>query len=454
MTIELDTTTARGVLGGPKLPQERRLVTELPGPRSRDLLARKTAAVSAGVSQLMPVFAVAAGGGVVVDVDGNSLIDLGSGIAVTTIGNADPAVAEAVADQVYRFTHTCFMITGYEQYVAVAERLNRLTPGSHAKRTALFNSGAEAVENAIKIARLATGRPAVVAFDHAYHGRTNLTMGLTAKAMPYKTGFGPFAGEIYRAPMSYPFRDGLSGPQAAASAIMQIEKQVGAQQLAAVIIEPIQGEGGFIVPAPGFLPALAAWTAEHGVVLIADEIQTGFARTGAMFACEHEGVVPDLITMAKGLAGGLPLSAVTGRADLMDASHPGGLGGTYGGNPVACAAALAALDGYEQRDLAARAREIEQLAKDRLLAAQRVDRRIGDVRGRGAMIAVELVDPSTGAADAGLTARVAKAAHAEGVIVLTCGTHGNVLRLLPPLSIPDALLAEGLDVVLDALSRS
>ncbi len=456
-TMARDAGPAADLRGGPDLPQVRRLLTDLPGPRSRELVARKQAAVSDGVSLMMPVFAAAAGGGVVVDVDGNSLIDLGSGIAVTTVGNADPAVAEAVSDQVSRFTHTCFMITGYEPYVAVAERLNALTPGSHAKRTALFNSGAEAVENAIKIARIATGRQAVVAFDHAYHGRTNLTMGLTAKAMPYKSGFGPFAGEIYRAPMSYPYRDGLRGPEAAALAITQMEKQVGPDHLAALIIEPIQGEGGFIVPAPGFLPALADWAARNDVVLIADEIQTGFARTGAMFACEHEDVVPDLVTMAKGLAGGLPLSAVTGRADLMDASHSGGLGGTYGGNPVACAAALATLDAYEGRGLIERARQIEHLVLDRLRTAQRADTRIGDVRGRGAMIAIELVEASgtvPAAPDAGLAARVAKGAHAEGVIVLTCGTHGNVLRLLPPLAISDALLSEGLDVLLAALARN
>ena len=451
MTMQLNPATALDAVGGPTLAQERRLVTPLPGPRAAALLARKSEAVSAGVSVLMPTVAVAAGGGVVLDVDGNSLIDLGSGIAVTTVGNADPEVTTAVARAAQRYTHTCFMITPYEEYVAVAERLNAMTPGAHAKRTALFNSGAEAVENAIKVARLATGRPAVAAFDHAYHGRTNLTMGLTAKAMPYKTGFGPFAGEIYRAPMSYPLRDGLSGPEAARLAITQLEKQVGADQLAAVIIEPIQGEGGFIVPAPGFLSALAEWTAAHDVVLIADEIQTGFARTGDMFACEHEGIVPDLITMAKGLAGGLPLSALTGRADLMDAPHAGGLGGTYGGNPVACAAALATLDAYEQRDLPQRAREIGSLITEQLGSAQREDPRIAEVRGRGAMIAVELVDPSTGAPDAALAGRVAKSAHSQGVIVLTAGTYGNVLRLLPPLSIPDALLTEGLGIVLGAL---
>jgi 4-aminobutyrate aminotransferase / (S)-3-amino-2-methylpropionate transaminase / 5-aminovalerate transaminase len=443
------------LVGGPALPQERRLRTPLPGPRTQELQARKAAAVSSGVSVTMPVYAAAAGGGVVLDVDGNSLIDLGSGIAVTTIGNADPAVAAAVADQVARFTHTCFMITGYQTYVEVAERLNRLTPGDHAKRTALFNSGAEAVENAIKIARIATGKQAVVAFDHAYHGRTNLTMGLTAKSMPYKSGFGPFAGEIYRVPTSYPYRDGgRSGLEAAQVALLQIDKQVGAGNLAAIIIEPIQGEGGFVVPAPGFLTELSAWAAAHDVVFIADEIQTGFARTGAMFACEHEGVVPDLITTAKGIAGGLPLAAVTGRVDLMDAPHAGGLGGTYGGNPVACAAALAALDAFEHGGLVERAKVIESIALTRLEAARRTDPRIGDVRGRGAMLAIELVDPTSGQPDASLTAAVAKAAHAQGVIVLTCGTYGNVIRLLPPLTIPDHLLSEGLDVLLDALAQN
>ena len=246
-------------------------------------------------------------------------------------------------EQVAPFTHTCFMITPYEGYVAVAEALNRLTPGDHDKRTALFNSGAEAVENAVKIARTHTKKQAVVAFDHAYHGRTNLTMALTAKSMPYKSGFGPFAPEVYRAPLSYPYRDGknVDGAAAARRAIDLIEKQVGAANLAAVVIEPIQGEGGFIVPADGFLPALADWCPANDVVFIADEVQTGFARTGEMFACEHDGVVPDLIVTAKGIAGGLPLSAVTGRAEIMDAAHVGGLGGTYGGNPIACAAALA-----------------------------------------------------------------------------------------------------------------
>lgn len=426
----------------------RRLVTELPGPRSRELMARKTSAVASGVGTTMPVFTAHAGGGLLEDVDGNVLIDLGSGIAVTTVGASEPRVVAAVQQQVADFTHTCFMVTPYEGYVAVAEHLNRLTPGDHEKRTALFNSGAEAVENAVKIARHATGRDAVVVFDHAYHGRTNLTMAMTAKSMPYKHGFGPFASEVYRAPLSYPYRDGgLDGASAAARAIDVIEKQVGADNLAAVVIEPIQGEGGFIVPADGFLPALAAWCRANGVVFVADEVQSGFARTGALFACDHEGVVPDLIVTAKGIAGGLPLSAVTGRAELMDAVHTGGLGGTYGGNPIACAAALAVIETIEADGLVERAREIEELVVGRLHALEARDDRIGDVRGRGAMVAVELVEAGTDTPDPVLAREVATRSHAEGVIVLTCGTYGNVLRFLPPLTITDEQLTEAFDVI-------
>lgn len=440
--------------GGPELAQQRRLVTSLPGPRSAEILARKADAVPSGVAHTVPIAAVAAGGGVVVDADGNSLIDLGSGIAVTTIGNAHPKVAAAIAAQAAQFTHTCFMISPYESYIEVAEALNRLTPGTFAKKTALFNSGAEAVENAVKIARRHTGRQAVVAFDHSYHGRTNLTMALTAKSMPYKSGFGPFAPEVYRAPLSYPFRDGLSGTDAAERAISQIEKQVGAENLAALIIEPIQGEGGFIVPADGFLPALTAWCRANGIVFIADEVQTGFARTGTMFASEQFGIEPDLITTAKGIAGGLPLAAVTGRAEMMDAAHAGGLGGTYGGNPIACAAALAAIDVFENGGSLERAQQIGTILRERLNALQDDDARIGEVRGRGAMVAVEFVDPATNTPDALLAGAVARACIANGVIVLTCGTYGNVIRFLPPLSIGDDLLNEGLDVVADALASA
>ena len=440
-----------------RLEQSRRLVTEIPGPVSLELNKRRVAAVSRGVGITMPVYVARAGGGIVEDVDGNRLIDLGSGIAVTTIGNSAPRVVDAVRAQVADFTHTCFMVTPYEQYIAVAEELNRITPGSGEKRSVLFNSGAEAVENAIKVARSYTHKSAVMAFDHAYHGRTNMTMALTAKSMPYKSGFGPFAPEIYRAPMSYPYRDGLldkelatNGELAAARAISVFEKQVGADNLAAVIIEPIQGEGGFIVPAEGFLPALLDWCRKNNVVFIADEVQSGFARTGAMFACEHEGpngLEPDLICTAKGIAGGLPLSAVTGRADIMDAPHVSGLGGTFGGNPVACAAALASIATIESDGLIERAQQIERLATERLLRLQADDDRLGDVRGRGAMIAVELVKSGTTDPDPGLTQKLATAAHAAGVIVLTCGMFGNVIRLLPPLTISDELLNEGLDIL-------
>ncbi len=451
----LDSPADTTPVGGPQLPQERRLVTEIPGPLSREVLARKAAAVPNGVGVTFPIAVVAAGGGVVVDVDGNSLIDLGSGIAVTGVGNAAPEVVAAVTDQVSRFTHTCFTITAYDGYIRVAEALNRLTPGDHDKRTALFNSGAEAVENAVKIARAYTRKQAVVVFDHAYHGRTNLTMAMTAKSMPYKSGFGPFASEVYRVPLSYPFRDGgLSGADAAAAAISQIEKQVGAANLAAVVIEPIQGEGGFIEPALGFLPAIAAWAKDNGVVFVADEIQTGFSRTGHLFASEHEGLVPDLITTAKGIAGGLPLSAVTGRAEIMDAAHAGGLGGTYGGNPVACAAALASIDLFENGGLTERAREIDVVLRGALNALRAADDRIGDVRGRGAMMAIELVEPATGAPDAALTAKIAAFAHAHGVVLLTCGTYGNVIRFLPPLTISDDLLREGVRVVGEALAAT
>jgi 4-aminobutyrate aminotransferase / (S)-3-amino-2-methylpropionate transaminase / 5-aminovalerate transaminase len=439
--------------------QSRHLVTEIPGPASLELTKRRAAAVSHGVGMTMPVFAARAAGGIVEDVDGNRFIDLGSGIAVTTIGNAAPRVVDAVRAQVADNTHTCFMVTPYEQYVAVAEHLNRLTPGSGEKRSVLFNSGAEAVENAVKIARSHTRKQAVVAFDHAYHGRTNMTMALTAKSMPYKSGFGPFAPEIYRAPLSYPFRDGLidkelatDGELAAQRAIDVIAKQVGAENLAAVVIEPIQGEGGFIVPAEGFLPALLDWCQRNNVVFVADEVQTGIARTGAWFACEHESIEPDLICIAKGIAGGLPLSAVTGRAEIMDAPHTSGVGGTFGGNPVACAAALATIDTIEADGLLARAREIERLMKDRLFALQAADDRIGDVRGRGAMIAVEFVKPDNAEPDAKLTNALANAAIGAGVIVLTAGTFGNVVRFLPPLTISDELLSEGLDVLAGLLA--
>ncbi|MBQ1018419.1 4-aminobutyrate--2-oxoglutarate transaminase [Micromonospora sp. D93] len=417
-------------------------------PSSEELHKRRGGAVARGVGSVIQSYVDRASGGTVTDVDGREWIDFAAGIAVTSVGNSAPRVVEAVRAQVERFTHTCFMVAPYESYVAVCEQLNALTPGGFEKRSALFNSGAEAVENAVKVARHATGRPAVVVFDHAYHGRTNLTMALTAKNMPYKHRFGPFAGEIYRVPMSYPLRDGgLSGTDAAARAVEMIEKQVGGENAAALLIEPIQGEGGFVVPAPGFLPALRAWATAAGVVFVADEIQTGFCRTGDWFACQHEGVEPDLVTVAKGIAGGLPLAAVTGRAELMDAVHVGGLGGTYGGNPIACAAALATIETMHELDLAGAARRIESVLVPRLRAIAERDARVAEVRGRGAMLAVELVLPGTLTPDPVTTAAISAACHAAGLLTLTCGTYGNVLRFLPPLVISDGHLGRGADLL-------
>ncbi len=443
-------------VGGPELPQHRNLVTEIPGPASRALMERRGRTVARGLSTTLPVFVTAAGGGVLVDADGNSLIDFGSGIAVTSVGNAASAVVERVREQVAQFTHTCFMVTPYEGYVEVCEELAKRTPGTYEKRSALFNSGAEAVENAIKIARHYTGRQAVVAFDHAYHGRTNLTMALTSKNMPYKQGFGPFASEIYRVPMAYPLRwpDGPVACKAEALGVVKslIHAQVGEQNVAAIIIEPIQGEGGFIVPPDGFLTGLAEYCREHGIVFIADEIQSGFCRTGDWFAVEHDGVIPDLVTTAKGIAGGLPLAGVTGRAEIMDAVHPGGLGGTYGGSPVACAAALGAIATMEAEDLPARARRIGEIMLPRLRKLAEAHPVIADVRGRGAMIAIELTRPGTLDPDPAATAAVAAFCHAHGLVVLTCGTYGNVLRFLPPLVIGEELLEEGLDILEDAFA--
>jgi 4-aminobutyrate aminotransferase/(S)-3-amino-2-methylpropionate transaminase len=437
------------------IPQERRLVTSIPGPLSLALHARKAEAVSAGIGVGLPVYVTRAGGGVLVDVDGNSLIDMGSGIAVTTVGNANPYVVENVQHQVAEFTHTCFMVTPYAGYVEVCEALNRLTPGSHAKRSALFNSGAEAVENAVKIARAYTKRQAVVVVEHGYHGRTNLTMALTAKNMPYKQSFGPFAPEVYRVPMSYPYRDrGISGKEMAAIATTRIEKEIGAANVAAIIIEPIQGEGGFIVPGEGYFSGMAAFAKDHGIVFVADEIQSGFCRSGDWFASEYEQVVPDLITTAKGIAGGLPLAAVTGRAEIMDSVHPGGLGGTYGGNPVACAAALGAIRWMEEADANAIAKGIESTMMPRLRAMAEQFPAIGDIRGRGAMIAIELVRPGSMEPDADLAGALNKFCHAHGVVTLTTGTYGNVFRFLPPLTMPAHLLEEALTILEQAFEAN
>ncbi len=441
------------------VPQERRLLTPLPGPRSQALHARKAAVVSSGVGVGLPAYIERAGGGILVDVDGNQLIDFGSGIAVTTVGNSAPAVVERVREQVGDFTHTCFMVTPYEEYVEVCEQLADLTPGDHEKRSALFNSGAEAVENAIKIARTHTGRQGVVAFEHGYHGRTNLTMALTSKNMPYKHGFGPFAPEVYRAPMAYPLR-WPGGPDRCADQAFEafvdvVHTQVGESNTAAVIIEPIQGEGGFVVPPAGWLRRVAEFCAEHGILLVADEIQSGFCRTGDWFASDHEGVVPDLITTAKGIAGGLPLAAVTGRAEVMDSVHAGGLGGTYGGNPVACAAALGAIETMRTQDLCGRARQIETLFRGRLEQLRAKYDVVAEIRGRGAMLAIEL---TAGAGDLRpnptATAAISSFCHSQGLVTLTAGSYGNVFRFLPPLSAPDHLLSEGLDIIDEAFAHT
>jgi 4-aminobutyrate aminotransferase/(S)-3-amino-2-methylpropionate transaminase len=442
--------------GGPSLPQVRRVVTEIPGPKSRALLERRANAVSASLTIAMPIFVSAAGGGVIVDVDGNSIIDMGAGIAVVNVGNSADHVVKNVQEQVAAFTHTCFMVAPYEGYVEVCEALNDLTPGTHQKKSALFNSGAEAIENAVKIARAYTNRDAVVVFEHAYHGRTNLTMAMTAKSMPYKHSFGPFASEIYRMPMAYPFRWLGSAEKCAEEALAEIlhkiEKEIGADNVAAIVIEPIQGEGGFIVPPKGFLPGLAAFAKEHGIVFVADEVQTGFARTGDLFACEDEAIIPDLIATAKGIAGGLPLSAVTGRAEMMDSVHAGGLGGTYGGSPVACAAAIGAIRTIKESDLTAKAKRIGEVMLPALDEMKRKYPVIGEVRGRGAMIAIELVMPGTKDPNPAAVSAITKFCQQEGVLVLSAGTYGNVIRFLPPLVMPEELLLEALEIVEKALA--
>ena len=438
------------------VPQERRIVTAIPGPKSQELHQRRLAVVPTGVSSALPVYIARANGAILVDVDGNQFVDFGAGIGVTTVGHTETAVVEAAAGQLQDVIHTLFTITPYEEYVRVAELLAQHTPGDHAKKTVLVNSGAEAVENGVKIARKFTGRRAVAVLDHAYHGRTNLTMAMNYKAMPYATGFGPFAGDVYHVPNSYPYRDGLSGAEAAARTIAYLEKVIGASDLACLVAEPIQGEGGFIVPAEGYLAALQDWCTANGVVFIADEIQSGMARTGAFYASEHFGLVPDLVLSAKGIAGGLPLAAVTGRAEIMDSAQPGGLGGTFGGNPVAAAAAVAVFETIERNDLLAEAGRIERALKPALVELQEKYDIIGDVRGIGAMIAIELVTPGTAQTtkepNPDAVNRIIAAAAQQGILFLNAGTWGNVLRFLPSLAVSDELIADAVSVIDDAIA--
>ena len=442
------------------IPQERRLLTEIPGPKSRALMERRMEAVPQAVFYTTPIFVEAASGAIIRDVDGNSLIDLGAGLAVLNTGNADPAVVDAVREQAERFTHTCIHVTQNEPYVALAERLNALVPGDVTRKTMFANSGAEAVENAVKIARYYTKRSAVIVFDHAFHGRTLQAMTMTAKVSPYKQGFGPTAPEIYRLPFAYPYRcpTGGSTPEecaqsCAAYCIDEMEKHIGPENIACLVVEPIQGEGGFVVPAPGFLPKLADYCRDRGILFVADEVQTGIGRTGKWFGIEHEGIVPDLVTMAKSLAGGLPLSAVTGRAEVMDNVHVGGIGGTFGGNPLSCAAALAVLDHVEREGLVDRAVRIGWIMTSRLTEMAERYSLIGDVRGRGAMVAMELVeDRDTKAPAKEATGRLIEECYKQGVVILKAGTYDNVIRLLPPLTISEDLLGEGLDVLEKALA--
>ncbi|WP_430646112.1 4-aminobutyrate--2-oxoglutarate transaminase [Agromyces sp. GXS1127] len=438
------------------VPQERRIVTAIPGPRSQALQARRTAVVSAGVSSVLPVYIERAHGAVLEDVDGNRFLDFGAGIGVTTAGHTPARVVDAAVAQSRDVLHTLFTITPYEEYVRVAELLAEYSPGDFPKKTVLVNSGAEAVENGVKIARKHTGRRAVAVLDHAYHGRTNLTMAMNFKAMPYASGFGPLAGDVYHAPSSYPFRDGLTGAEAAARTIGYLDKVVGASDLACLVVEPIQGEGGFMVYADGYLPALQEWCTANGVVMIADEIQSGMARTGAWYASEHFGWTPDLVLTAKGIAAGFPLAAVTGRAEIMDAAQPGGLGGTFGGNPVACAAAIAVFESVEEEGLLAEARRIETTLTAGLERLREKYDVIGDIRGRGAMIAIELVEPGTAgttkAPNAAAVSAIVSYAAQQGVLFLSAGTWGNVLRFLPSLRMTDELIADALGVLDDAFA--
>jgi 4-aminobutyrate aminotransferase/(S)-3-amino-2-methylpropionate transaminase len=438
------------------LTQERRLVTAIPGPKSTEALKRRTEATSGGLGMAIPVVIERASDAILLDIDGNQIIDLGSGIGVTNVGNAAQRVVDRVIEQVQAFTHTCFTVAPYMNYIEVCEKLNAMTPGSHKKKSLLVNSGAEAVENAVKIARHYTKRPAIVVFEHSYHGRTNLTMALTAKNMPYKEGFGPFAPEVYRVPMPYSFHwvgDQATITQDAIDMVThKIDKEIGAHNVAAILIEPIQGEGGFIVPPKGFLPALAQYSKDNGIVFIADEVQTGFARTGHMFAVEEEGVVPDMVVTAKGIAGGLPLAAVTGRAEVMDSVHASGLGGTYGGNPIACAAALGAMETMEEENLVARAKHVGEILGSSLRELAKKYPVIGEVRGRGAMQAIELVEPGTKNPNTAAMNAVVKFCQSQGVLVLTAGTYSNVVRFLPPLVITDELLKDALSVLDDAFA--
>ncbi len=430
---------------------------DIPGPKSRELLARRQEFVARGVGSTMNVFAARADGAIIEDVDGNQYIDFAGGIGAMNIGHTRPEVTRAITEQASRFTHTCFSVMMYEPYIALAERLVKLTPGEFPKKALFFNSGAEAVENAVKVARWATGRPAIIVFDNAFHGRTLLAMTMTSKVKPYKYRFGPYAPEVYRASYPYPYRMNMTAQEASEFCIQELERifiaDIAPDQVAAIIVEPVQGEGGFMVAPPGFLRALKTLCEKHNILFVADEIQSGFCRTGKMFAVEHDGVEPDLLIIAKSMGAGMPISGVIGRAEIMDGPPPGMLGGTYSGNPVACAAALAALDLYEKEDLADRSREIGHVVTRRFLKLQEQYTLVGDVRGMGGMVAMELVkDRSTKEPDAHAASDVLAAAHHRGLVLIKAGIYDNVLRVLVPLCITDEQLNKGLDIFEDALA--
>jgi len=443
-----DTLSVANVTG----QASRKIVTPIPGPQSQALHERRMKVVSAGVSATFPIYAKRAHDAIVVDVDGNHFLDFTGGIGVMTIGHANPAVVEAVSHQASQVTHTLFAVAGYEPYIRVCELLAEHTPGDFAKKSVLVNSGAEAVENAVKIARKHTGRSEVAVLHHGYHGRTNLTAAMNYNMHPYGTGFGPLAGSVHHAPNSYPYSDGLTGLEAAERTITYLEKRVGASQIACLVVEPVQGEGGFIVPAEGYLNALLAWCQDNGIVYVSDEVQSGMARTGEWFASEHFGIEPDLVTSAKGIGGGMPIAAVTGRQEIMDASHPGGLGGTFGGNPVSSAAVVAVFDEVIKRDLLAEARRVGATLLPALHDLQKKYPVIGDVRGLGAMLAIEFTDPQSGKPAPEVAKAVQTYALHQGVLILTAGTFGNVLRFLPPVVITDEQIHDAVSVMDEALA--
>jgi 4-aminobutyrate aminotransferase/(S)-3-amino-2-methylpropionate transaminase len=429
--------------------------TEIPGPRSRALRARREAAIPRGPSNATPVFAASANGAVIEDVDGNHYLDFAGGIGCLNVGHRSPRVLSAVREQLEKHLHLCFAVTPYESYVAVAEKLNSLAPGKFTKKTMLVNSGAEAIENSIKIARAYTKRPGVICFEDAFHGRTLLAMSLTSKTHPYKAGFEPFASDVYRIPFAYPYR-GESGATAETFAHHlenAFKRSVAPESVAAVIAEPVLGEGGFVVPPRDYFKIVQDICRKHGILFIADEVQTGFARTGKWFACEHFGIEPDLITMAKSMGGGMPIAAVTGRAEIMDAPGVGGLGGTYCGHPASCAATLAAIETIEKDGLLARSSAIGKRFEARARGWQQKWSLVGDVRGLGGMCAIELVrNPETREPADTETKEITRYCYEHGLIIITAGTFNNVVRILVPLVVTEEQFDEGLDVIEAALA--